>query len=156
MPGRSLTGARNPCLNRPSDRSNGRQVIRSPAVPPENFAFSAALYSVGAVGPKTTLMFGYRLVNAGMIVSCHTGKTSLRQLSMVTDTGPWAESCWTGTMNPASTKHSVARRNEEHTLAILDPPLNRRGGIASPYSPGCSRYLHPGEPIGEEGYRYGD
>src|SRR2546422_11158540 len=70
IPGRSFNGARNPCLNRPSERSNGRQVIRSPAAAPLNFAFSPALYSLGAVGPKDALLFWQCFVKGGTILSC--------------------------------------------------------------------------------------
>jgi len=58
MPGRSLSDTRCPWLNSSNERSNGRQVIRSPAVPPSSLAFSAALYSVGAAGAKITSMSG--------------------------------------------------------------------------------------------------
>ena len=66
-----------------SEASNGRQVMRSPAVPPSSLAFSAALYSVGAVGANMTLMPGFLASKAGMILSCQIGRSSLRQLSMV-------------------------------------------------------------------------
>ena len=47
IPFTSLTATRWPLLNRSSEASNGRQVMRSPAVPPARRALSAALYSVG-------------------------------------------------------------------------------------------------------------
>src|SRR5689334_13308911 len=83
MPGRSFSATRRPCWNSPSERSNGRQVIRSPAVPPVSLVFRAALYSVGAVGAKTTWMLGFLASNAGMILSDQMVRSSLRQLSMV-------------------------------------------------------------------------
>src|SRR5689334_2356564 len=83
MPGRSLSEVKRPCWNRPSETSNGRQVIRSPAVPPSSLVFSAALYSVGAVGAKTTWMLGFLASKAGMILSDQIDRSSLRQLSMV-------------------------------------------------------------------------
>src|SRR5690242_1472910 len=86
MPLRSVTGARCPFLNNSSEASNGRQVIRSPAVPASSLEFSAALYSVGAVGENTTLMPGFAFSKAGMILSCQIGKSSLRQLSIVSVT----------------------------------------------------------------------
>ena len=58
MPGRSVRSARWPLLKSSSEASNGRQVMRSPAVPASSLAFSAALYSVGADGEKMTLMPG--------------------------------------------------------------------------------------------------
>src|SRR5437868_7163150 len=100
IPLRSFSGARFPLLNRSSEASNGRQLIRSPAVPPWSLVLSAALYSVGAVGWKATLMLGYLASNAGMILSCQIERSSLRQLSIVRFTvaaagaavvlGPWA------------------------------------------------------------------
>ena len=36
------------------EASNGRQVIRSPAVPPSSLVFSTPLYSAGALGANTT------------------------------------------------------------------------------------------------------
>ena len=54
MEGRSFSGARWPLLNSSSEASNGRQVMMSPAVPPSRRAFSAALYSLGAVGVNST------------------------------------------------------------------------------------------------------
>ena len=50
--------ARYPSSNSASGLSNGRQVMMSPAVPPARRAFSAALYSVGAVGENVTSMSG--------------------------------------------------------------------------------------------------
>ena len=47
---RSVRSASWPFLKSSRPGSNGRQVIRSPAVPPSSLAFSAALYSVGARG----------------------------------------------------------------------------------------------------------
>ncbi len=83
MPPRSVTGARWPFLNSSSEASNGRQVMRSPAVPASSLELSAALYSVGAVGENTTLMPGFAFSKAGMILSCQIGRSSFRQLSMV-------------------------------------------------------------------------
>ena len=83
MPSRSVTGARWPFLNSSSEASNGRQVMRSPAVPASSLELSAALYSVGAVGENTTLMPGFFASKAGMILSCQIGRSSLRQLSIV-------------------------------------------------------------------------
>src|SRR5260370_32272743 len=67
MPARSLSGSSCFLLNRSSDASNGRQVMRSPAVPPASRALTAALYSAGALGANSTLMSGYFLLNAGLI-----------------------------------------------------------------------------------------
>src|SRR6266545_4970271 len=86
MPFRSFSAARLPSWNSLSEMSNGRQVIRSPAVPPWSLEFSAALYSVGAVGWNWTLMFGYLAWNAGMIFSSQIDLSSLRQLSIVSVT----------------------------------------------------------------------
>jgi len=61
-------------------------VIRSPAEPESSLAFSAALYSVGAVGAKTTLMPGFLASNAGISLSFQIARSSLRQLSMVSVT----------------------------------------------------------------------
>src|SRR6188474_706885 len=88
IPLRSVTAARYPFLNRSSEESNGRQVMRSPAVPASSLEFSAALYSVGAVGENTTLMPGFAFSNAGMILSCQIVRSSLRQLSIVSVTSP--------------------------------------------------------------------
>ena len=63
--------------------SNGRQVIKSPALPACSFASSAALYSVGALGAKTTSIFGNFLLKAGIIWVCQIFKSSLRQDSML-------------------------------------------------------------------------
>ena len=57
--------------------------MMSPAVPASSLEFSAALYSVGGVGWNTTLMSGCAFSKAGMILSCQIGRSSLRQLSMV-------------------------------------------------------------------------
>src|SRR5690606_149893 len=83
MPARSLSGASWPFSNMASVRSNGRQVIRSPAVPASSLALTAELYSVGAIGAKVTLMLGCLASKVGMIFSCQIGRSSLRQLSMV-------------------------------------------------------------------------
>src|SRR3982750_569046 len=83
IPGRSFNDARRLFWNSASEASNGRQVTRSPAVPPSSLVFSAALYSVGAVGANTTWILGFLASNAGMIVSDHIFRSSLRQLSMV-------------------------------------------------------------------------
>ena len=42
-------------------------MIRSPALPAASLEFSAALYSAGAVGAKTTLMPGFAASKAGMV-----------------------------------------------------------------------------------------
>src|ERR1700751_5376936 len=73
------------------DLSNGRQAIRSPAVPALSFASKIALYSVGAVGEKTTSISGCFFMKAGKMVSCQIFKSSLRQLSMVRWTFPCAQ-----------------------------------------------------------------
>src|SRR5689334_8339550 len=86
MPARSFNATRRPCWNSASEASNGRQATRSPAVPPVSLVFSAALYSVGAVGAKTTWMFGFLASNAGMILSDQIDRSSLRQLSIVSVT----------------------------------------------------------------------
>src|SRR5258706_8622006 len=83
----SLTGARCPFLNSSSEASNGRHVIRSPAVPPSSLVFSTALYSFGAVGANLTLILGFFASNAGMIFCCQISRSSLRQLSIVKVTG---------------------------------------------------------------------
>src|SRR5688572_23294431 len=83
MPARSFREARCPCWNSSSEASKGRQVIRSPAVPPCNLVLSTPLYSAGAVGANTTFMFGYLASKAGMIVSSQMDRSSLRQLSIV-------------------------------------------------------------------------
>src|SRR6516164_6859347 len=79
----SLTGARKPLVKRPSELSNGRQVIRSPAVPPSRRELTAALYSVGAVALNVTLMSGCAFWKAGMIWLVQMSASSLRQLSIV-------------------------------------------------------------------------
>src|SRR6266511_2959832 len=86
IPGRSLSEARWPAVNSSSDASNGRHVIRSPALPPSSLLLRAALYSVGAVGENVTLMLGFSASKAGMMVSSQTARSSLRQLSMVNST----------------------------------------------------------------------
>ncbi len=58
MPGRSLSATSCFFLKMSSEASNGRQVMRSPAVPPARRALSAALYSVGADGENSTVMSG--------------------------------------------------------------------------------------------------
>jgi hypothetical protein len=50
---------------------------------PSSLVFKAALYSVGAVGAKTTWMLGFLVSKAGMILSAQIDRSSLRQLSMV-------------------------------------------------------------------------
>src|SRR6187200_2481539 len=57
--------------------------MRSPAEPASSLAFSAALYSVGAEGEKTTVMPGLSFSKAGISFSFQIGTSSLRQLSMV-------------------------------------------------------------------------
>src|SRR5690242_9607111 len=86
MPFRSFSDVRLPFWNSCSERSNGRQVMRSPAVPASSLEFSTASYSVGAVGENTILMPGFDFSKAGMILSCQIGKSSLRQLSIVSVT----------------------------------------------------------------------
>src|SRR5918997_2366892 len=88
IPFTSLTGRSCPFLNRSREASKGRQVMRSPAVPPARRALRAALYSVGGSALNWTLMFGCRLLKAGMILEFQTSASSLRQLSMVR---VWAE-----------------------------------------------------------------
>src|SRR5918992_3444441 len=88
MPGRSLSGARWPSSKSSSEASNGRQVMRSPALPPSSLLLSAALYSVGAVGANVTWMSGYVASNAGMMVSSQTVRSSFRQLSMTSSPAP--------------------------------------------------------------------
>src|SRR5215211_2180272 len=83
MPGRSFKEVRCPCWNNSSEASKGRQVIRSPAVPPCSLVLRTPLYSAGAVGEKTKWMLGYLASKAGMIVSSQMDRSSLRQLSMV-------------------------------------------------------------------------
>ena len=58
MPARSLSEVSCLFLNSSSETSNGRQVMRSPAVPPARRALTAALYSVGAEGENSTVMSG--------------------------------------------------------------------------------------------------
>ncbi len=81
IPGRSFSATTCPALYRSNDLSKGRQAIRSPAVPPLSLASKTALYSVGGVGANTIAIFGCFFVNAGMIVSRQTLRSSLRQLS---------------------------------------------------------------------------
>src|SRR6478735_1205 len=88
MPFTSLTETRLPFLNMSREVSKGRQVMRSPAVPPARRALRAALYSVGGSALNCTLMSGYFLLKAGMILVFQTSASSLRQLSMVS---VWAE-----------------------------------------------------------------
>ena len=83
IPLMSLTGARYPLLKRSSDASNGRQVMRSPAVPPSSRELSAALYSVGTIALNVTLMSGCCFSKAGMIWLFQISASSFRQLSMV-------------------------------------------------------------------------
>src|SRR3972149_2428554 len=83
MPERSFSEARYLLWNNLRDASKGRQVIKSPAVPPSSLVFSTPLYSAGAVGAKTTWIFGYLASKAGMILSVQMARSSLRQLSMV-------------------------------------------------------------------------
>ena len=65
--------------------SNGRQVMRSPAVPPARRALSAALYSAGAEGENSTLMSGIMLVEGGNDLLFQMSASSLRQLSIFKD-----------------------------------------------------------------------
>src|ERR1051325_3413995 len=83
MPGRLVRSASWPLLKRSSEASKGRQVMRSPTEPASSLALSAALYSVGAEGEKTTLMPGLAFSKAGISFSCQMERSSLRQLSMV-------------------------------------------------------------------------
>ena len=55
MPGMSLTLVICFFLKSSSEASKGRQAMMSPAVPASSFEFSAALYSLGAVGLKVEL-----------------------------------------------------------------------------------------------------
>ena len=75
--------ARCPASYSASEASKGRQVMRSPAEPASSFEFSAALYSAGAEGAKTTLISGCCASNAGISASCQIVRSSLRQDSMV-------------------------------------------------------------------------
>src|SRR5262245_62657275 len=112
MPARSVTGARWPLLYSSSEASNGRQVIKSPAVPASSLVFSAALYSVGAVGENTTLMPGFLASKAGMIFSCQIGRSSLRQLSMVSVTSSAeASTAPSDRLNRNAAPASAAMRN---------------------------------------------
>src|SRR3954454_24868182 len=83
MPGRSSSLTRFFFLYISSETSNGRQVMRSPAVPPAMRALSAALYSVGAEGENSTVMSGCFLLNGGMICEFQMSASSLRQLSIL-------------------------------------------------------------------------
>src|ERR1700730_3891391 len=83
MPAMSLTLVSWPFLKSSSEASKGRQVMMSPAVPASSLEFRAALYSFGAVGWKLSLMPGCPFSKTGMIFSCQIGRSSLRQLSMV-------------------------------------------------------------------------
>src|ERR1700747_1725549 len=83
IPGRSFSATPFPTLYRSNDLSNGRQAIRSPAVPALSLASRTALYSVGAVGENTTAISGCFFVNAGMIVSPQTLRSALRELAMI-------------------------------------------------------------------------
>ena len=87
---RPVRSASLPLLKRSRLASNGRQVIRSPAEPASSLEFSAALYSVGAEGVKSSLMPGWLASKAGMICSCQIARSSLRQLSIVSVTS-WAK-----------------------------------------------------------------
>src|SRR5262245_4357839 len=60
--------------------------MRSPAEPASSLALSAALYSVGAIGAKTTLMPGFAFSKTGISFSCQMARSSLRQLSMLSVT----------------------------------------------------------------------
>src|ERR1051325_6551994 len=112
MPLRSLTDVRWPFLKSSSEASNGRQVMRSPAVPASSLEFSAALYSVGAVGENVTLMPGFFASNAGMILSCQIDRSSLRQLSMVRVTSSAAaESAHNDMPATSAVAPSAAARN---------------------------------------------
>src|SRR5918998_6389169 len=66
MPLTSLTEVKLPFLNRSREASNGRQVMRSPAVPPAKRALRAALYSVGGSALEWTLVVGGFLLKGGM------------------------------------------------------------------------------------------
>src|ERR1700740_1967922 len=92
------------------DLSNGRQAIRTPAVPALSFASKIALYSVGAVGEKTTSISGCFFMKAGKIVSCQIFKSSLRQLSMVRWTLPCAQTL------PSPARETRPNRNVTNLL----------------------------------------
>src|SRR5919112_365211 len=126
----SLTETRLPFLNRSRDASNGRQVMRSPAVPPARRALRAALYSVGGSALNCTLMFGCFLLKAGMILVFHTSASSLRQLSMVR---VWAEAALAkaraaaATEAPASTCPARRRNAFEWGFVIVFVLRDSRG-----------------------------
>ena len=54
-------------------------------MPPASRALSAALYSFGADGENSTLMSGYCLLKAGMILLFQMSASSLRQLSILSE-----------------------------------------------------------------------
>src|SRR5471032_3236718 len=81
--GLPLSFSRWPFLYRSSDTSNGRHVIRSPALPEARRALSTELYSGAAVGVNLTVMPGCDLVNAGSSTVSHSVLSSVRQLSSV-------------------------------------------------------------------------
>src|SRR3984957_19248742 len=89
IPGKSFSATSSPSLKISRDLSNGRQATRSPAVPALSLASKTALYSVGAVGEKTTSISGCFFLKAGKMVSRQIFKSSLRQLSIVN----WALPC---------------------------------------------------------------
>ncbi len=66
-----------------SEASKGLHVIRSPAEPASSLEFRAALYSVGADGVNFTFMSLCCASKAGIIFSCHSVRSSLRQLSIM-------------------------------------------------------------------------
>src|SRR5471032_2253296 len=82
-PGLPLSLSRWPFLYKSSETSNGRQVIRSPALPEARRALTTELYSGGAVGVNLTVMPGCVFVNAGSSTVSHSVLSSVRQLSSV-------------------------------------------------------------------------
>src|SRR5919107_1155298 len=107
IPLMSLTARRCPFLKRSREASKGRQVMRSPAVPPASRAFSAALYSVGGSALNCTLTFGCFLLKAGMILVFQTSASSLRQLSIVS---VWAEAALAKARAAAATDAAASDR----------------------------------------------
>ncbi|MCY1239765.1 hypothetical protein D9M72_525760 [compost metagenome] len=84
--------------------------MRSPAEPASSLAFSAALYSVGAVGANLTLMPGCLASKAGISFSCQIARSSLRQLSIVSVTSSaWARPAEPRMLDASSRPLSVVR-----------------------------------------------
>ena len=100
----------------------------SPAVPASSLEFSAALYSFGAVGWKFSLMPGWLFSKAGMIFSCQIGRSSLRQLSMVSV----ASAARAGAAAPARTPDAAtpARAQDLNAVMLMVLPPWRPDGNA--------------------------